>query len=103
MKTLMLGTILFSMLILSTNTYGKKVIEDYSTSKAGKTDMCYSKKVSISVAKSDAKNKLTKHCRDYGWSSALEVTYGQTADCRACGNGNYKCEIIAKGWCYKYE
>lgn len=91
------------MITLSANSYGKKVVEDYSTSRAAKADTCYAKNVSISVAKTAAKNVLIKHCRDYGWASAQKITYGQTADCKACSNGTFKCEIIAKGWCYKYE
>lgn len=92
------------MLIGMVNTlHAKKVIKDYSDSVRGGSKMCYKEYMAIDLAKTKASNMLRQKCMDKGWSSVLRVTYGQTADCSSCGNGQSRCSIVAKGWCYKYE
>ena len=91
------------IILISTHAYSKKVVEDYSTNVEGKSGYCYAKGVAMSVAKSNAKNNLIKRCEAKGWSYASNISFAQTAYCTSCRtDSNYRCTIIAKGWCHKY-
>lgn len=92
------------LVVTSQSVFAEKVYESYDTPVSATTDFYYnSKQFAMKSSSVKAENLLAEKCREKGWSSVdrnqISISDVQ-CDKR---NGQYKCKVLLRGFCYGYR
>lgn len=91
------------LVMTSQSVFADKVYDSGETTVSASSEYYYSEEgISTKNAAVKAENLLTKRCRNNGWSSADQISISGSPRCIE-RNGEYKCTVILKGYCYGYR
>ena len=105
MKKVSLKTTLITgmLVVTSQSVFAEKVYDSDESTVSAESGFYYSsERMSAGNAAVKAENILTKKCRDNNWPSADRISVSGSPRCIE-RNGEYKCTVILKGYCYGYS